>query len=69
MRYQVVSNVHGDRQELERLKHAPNAKDLAMRSAEQTPFGVAFEVVDLVNGHRIGYARRGKQGEGAVWHE
>lgn len=69
MRFQVISNVHGDRQELDRLKHLPNAKDLAMRSAETTPFGVAFEVVDGINGHRVGYARRDRKGEGAVWHE
>lgn len=69
MRFQVVSNVHGNRQEIERFAHAPTAKDVAIRYAENTPFGVAFEVIDLVNGTRLGHARRPHQGESAVWQD
>lgn len=67
--YQVISNVHGNRQLLDSLKHLPNAVDLAMRSAEQTPFGVAFEVVGNPSGMLYGVARRPRKGEGPVWRE
>lgn len=67
MRYQVISNVQGDRQEVERFGHLPNAKDLALSAADRTPFGVAFEVIDTVAEKRIGFAERPRSGEAAVW--